>query len=254
MCLRCASVCVYRTKLELCQAVGASVLVDDSLKYVKECSGKLPTVILFGDYAWNSLPEGEGLPQGTLRAHNWVQLRGMLSRVDRTGRVKAQDAVICTLKHKAEFYANSVRWLLENQEEVNITGVGSAIASVVRAQANLERVGDVTVLSTRSGLDAAPPQKERMPRLTVKVKRRPDLLKKLAKITREAPRFRAARAQVEATKAAGNIPLGDTSQPTLGNTGSSKLPPATQVDTVSSTTAEFVEGAAAAAHEAARRH
>lgn len=43
-----------RSKLEICRAIGAFLLIDDSAKYAKECAeGGLP-VVLFGDYAWNA--------------------------------------------------------------------------------------------------------------------------------------------------------------------------------------------------------
>lgn len=42
-----------RSKPEICQEIGAVLLIDDSLQYAMHCyKAKIP-VLLFGDYAWN---------------------------------------------------------------------------------------------------------------------------------------------------------------------------------------------------------
>lgn len=43
-------------KSELCAQIGAHVLIDDSLSYALEAASVVPTVITFGQYAWNSGP------------------------------------------------------------------------------------------------------------------------------------------------------------------------------------------------------
>lgn len=39
-------------KSELCKAIGAVLLIDDSLTYAIDCSNHDMPVILFGDYVW----------------------------------------------------------------------------------------------------------------------------------------------------------------------------------------------------------
>ena len=41
------------TKKEMCQQIGASVLIDDNWNYVHECIGTVEVPILFGVYGWN---------------------------------------------------------------------------------------------------------------------------------------------------------------------------------------------------------
>eukprot|EP00178_Gracilaria_changii_P022967 TRINITY_DN687_c0_g1_i1.p1 TRINITY_DN687_c0_g1~~TRINITY_DN687_c0_g1_i1.p1 ORF type:complete len:202 (+),score=27.74 TRINITY_DN687_c0_g1_i1:283-888(+) len=62
------------TKLQLCQQLGASVLIDDSLSYTTEVSRSGIKCILFdldGNYPWNKSGE---LPVGVTRAHSWKEV------------------------------------------------------------------------------------------------------------------------------------------------------------------------------------
>jgi uncharacterized HAD superfamily protein len=56
------------TKSMLCKKIGAGVLIEDSLKYAKECSDEGIRVLLFGNYPWNQAQE---LPAGVSRAVDW---------------------------------------------------------------------------------------------------------------------------------------------------------------------------------------
>jgi len=42
-----------KNKLEICRELNASVLIDDSLDYIKQCASTNIKGILFGDYPWN---------------------------------------------------------------------------------------------------------------------------------------------------------------------------------------------------------
>lgn len=46
---------VSRSKPEMCEAIGAWLLIDDSLIYTSQCAKAGIQTILFGDYAWNTL-------------------------------------------------------------------------------------------------------------------------------------------------------------------------------------------------------
>jgi len=64
-----------KTKVSLCRELGAVALIDDSLRYVTECSDAGQRAILFGDYPWNQADE---LPQGVIRVADWEEVRAEL--------------------------------------------------------------------------------------------------------------------------------------------------------------------------------
>ena len=39
----------------MCRDIGAVGIIDDSLRYALECAPVVPTVYLFGHYAWNKV-------------------------------------------------------------------------------------------------------------------------------------------------------------------------------------------------------
>ncbi|KAJ3212408.1 hypothetical protein HDU83_005786 [Entophlyctis luteolus] len=68
---------VSKTKGELCQEVGAKILIDDSLQHARECAAKGIRVFLFdheGEYGWNKLPDGMHLPDNVSRVHKWDEV------------------------------------------------------------------------------------------------------------------------------------------------------------------------------------
>jgi len=69
-----------RSKQEMCRAANAVLLIDDSVKYARQCSTVLDGVVLFGNYAWNQLSEDEsGLPENVTRANSWSEVARVLS-------------------------------------------------------------------------------------------------------------------------------------------------------------------------------
>jgi len=71
-----------RTKLEMCQAVGAIALVDDAPSYVQQCASTLQKVILFGNYGWNTGKSvDDALPVGVNRAVDWIEACRMLNEL-----------------------------------------------------------------------------------------------------------------------------------------------------------------------------
>lgn len=65
-------------KAEMCVAVRAVCLIDDSVTYSKQCSHVLQRVLLFGEYAWNRTPAGETLPPNVVRCVDWEEVRRQL--------------------------------------------------------------------------------------------------------------------------------------------------------------------------------
>lgn len=57
-----------KTKAEICHALGASTLIDDSLVHVSQCVDAGIDGILFGDYPWNQSAQ---LPDGIKRCVDW---------------------------------------------------------------------------------------------------------------------------------------------------------------------------------------
>mmetsp|Transcript_26225 Transcript_26225/g.68883 ORF Transcript_26225/g.68883 Transcript_26225/m.68883 type:complete len:214 (-) Transcript_26225:1741-2382(-) len=67
-----------RSKSEMCRAEGAVCLIDDSPKYVRQCATALDSAILFGEYPWNRVPDGEPLPPNAQRATSWDEVLEVL--------------------------------------------------------------------------------------------------------------------------------------------------------------------------------
>ena len=58
---------VRKRKSQMCAEIGAVCLVDDSAGYAIDCAEHKVHVILFGDYAWNSLRSGRKVLKHTQR-------------------------------------------------------------------------------------------------------------------------------------------------------------------------------------------
>jgi len=67
-----------RTKLEMCQLIKAVALIDDALQYVEETADVLPTVILFGNYAWNF--PAHSLNPKIKRADTWSDVLAIINK------------------------------------------------------------------------------------------------------------------------------------------------------------------------------
>jgi 5'(3')-deoxyribonucleotidase len=57
-----------QTKAEICQYIGARVLIDDPVKHLSQCAEDDITGVLFGNYPWN---QAESLPKGVTRCEDW---------------------------------------------------------------------------------------------------------------------------------------------------------------------------------------
>ncbi len=60
-----------KTKSQQCKELKISVLIDDSLDYVKQCPSIGIRGILFGDYPWN---QNGNLPLNVFRVKNWKEV------------------------------------------------------------------------------------------------------------------------------------------------------------------------------------
>ncbi len=60
-----------KTKSQLCEDLGISILIDDSLEYILQCSDIGVGGLLFGDYPWN---QNGNLPQNVSRTRNWKEV------------------------------------------------------------------------------------------------------------------------------------------------------------------------------------
>jgi len=60
----------WRTKAEVCEELGVSYLIDDSLKHLTLVSRAGIKGLLFGDFSWN---QGD-LPKGIVRVNGWQEV------------------------------------------------------------------------------------------------------------------------------------------------------------------------------------
>lgn len=67
----------YRTKVEICQELGAVCLIDDSMRHLTQCAEQGIAGLLFGDYPWNA---GVKLPLGVEPARDWYAVERILAR------------------------------------------------------------------------------------------------------------------------------------------------------------------------------
>ncbi|CAM9434170.1 unnamed protein product [Chrysoparadoxa australica] len=66
-----------RSKLEMCRAIGARMLIDDSPKHCLDCGSNGVAGVLFGNYAWNQVPKGE-MPNYVQRVETWSEVEPLL--------------------------------------------------------------------------------------------------------------------------------------------------------------------------------
>lgn len=63
------------SKSELCEKLGADVLIDDNISYAKECANTGMSVLLFGEYPWNSNEhDNTTLPSIVRRVSGWGEV------------------------------------------------------------------------------------------------------------------------------------------------------------------------------------
>jgi len=64
-----------KTKSQQCKELEISVLIDDSLDYIRQCPSMEIRGILFGDYPWN---QNGNLPPNVVRVKNWKEVLAQL--------------------------------------------------------------------------------------------------------------------------------------------------------------------------------
>lgn len=69
---------VSRSKLEVCKAINADVLIDDHFYHAQQVAAGGVTVLLFGDYPWNQVDEP--LPVGIIRIEDWLAVQRYFAR------------------------------------------------------------------------------------------------------------------------------------------------------------------------------
>lgn len=70
-----------RTKKEMCERIGASVLIDDNWNYVHECRNIVKVPILFGIYGWNRRSNPKDY-EGMYCCKNWEEVVNVLMSYD----------------------------------------------------------------------------------------------------------------------------------------------------------------------------
>lgn len=72
------------SKKDLCRALGASVLIDDSLAYTREAAADGIQAILFdldGKYAWNKIDHAYKPVHDVIRVRNWQETVNMILKL-----------------------------------------------------------------------------------------------------------------------------------------------------------------------------
>lgn len=65
----------FRTKSEVCNQIGATILIDDHIYHAKDVVKFGVDVLLFGDYAWNQSDE---IITGVRRVKDWGEVMSLL--------------------------------------------------------------------------------------------------------------------------------------------------------------------------------
>ncbi|KAK8803610.1 hypothetical protein WA158_001304 [Blastocystis sp. Blastoise] len=68
-------------KVDVCKEYGACVMIDDNVKYSQECADVVQYDILFGNYAWNTVPEGETLKSNIKRLNDWLEIENYINNI-----------------------------------------------------------------------------------------------------------------------------------------------------------------------------
>lgn len=68
-----------RTKREICEEIGADVLIDDNPEYALECADAGIDVVLFDRYPWSRLPAGRETHPRISVASDWAQVERTVS-------------------------------------------------------------------------------------------------------------------------------------------------------------------------------
>lgn len=68
-----------RTKGDVCQSIGADILVDDHLEHIESVLAVgMKEVIVFGEYPWN---QSSTMPQGAKRCKDWVEVTAEVDKL-----------------------------------------------------------------------------------------------------------------------------------------------------------------------------
>jgi deaminated glutathione amidase len=102
-----------RKKSEICRSIGAICLIDDSLKYAKDCASNNIACVLFGDYAWNQgIVDELHHMQFVQRASTWTAVEQAISCLEEvevmvnTDGDRGSDTRVMTVFNLSARYAN----------------------------------------------------------------------------------------------------------------------------------------------------
>ena len=89
------------SKPEMCRAIGAVALIDDSADYATQCAEAGVPTVLFGEYGWNAKFEGAAAAAASVgdgraealvrRARNWAEVPAALRAARAGARAMSRD-------------------------------------------------------------------------------------------------------------------------------------------------------------------
>ncbi|CAM9707348.1 unnamed protein product [Discosporangium mesarthrocarpum] len=136
------------SKPDLCKKIQAEMLIDDSLRYTRQCSTAGIKACLFGNYPWNSTDEP--LPTTLVRASDWDEVDKILWTVPGGAAPEATISILAT-KHPA-FYVDEAKAALLQYSTISLRALEKAIVVAVDSAQKLERLGLVRKTSVQTSL------------------------------------------------------------------------------------------------------
>ena len=133
---------ISRSKPEMCQAVGAVILIDDSITYAFQCAAAGIPVALFGNYAWNSSSADNELPSLVRRVNDWAAAEEYLVSFLRSSSSSCQPK--CPPASARHILANV------SKSSNNVVGLIQMCSNNDRAR-NLSKVRDLVEAASHAG-------------------------------------------------------------------------------------------------------
>lgn len=110
-------------KSEMCQSIGALLLIDDSMTYTTDCASKGIPCILFGRYPWNmNGDDAVPLPDLVMRADGWTHVDVLLRQFLKGKHPSIPPPTKVSLPYGFESRLNAIGTELDDRTQVSKAG------------------------------------------------------------------------------------------------------------------------------------